>query len=161
MKIRLGFVSNSSSSSFIIRGTASTHEVAKKMYLIMIESWKEFGYKLPREHEKVMEWFDKNIGFDDPILIPWTTNYETFIYKTNSGVSVDTCNNIMWDDLYDDYIIDTKIDEDLPSDLDAEYIDLKNIRGEKLTRKEWFKRDYEEFKKQCDLIKRQRENDKR
>jgi hypothetical protein len=159
MKIRTGFVSNSSSSSFIIRGTASTHEVAKKMYLIMIEDYKEFEYKLPREHEEVMKWFDKNIGFDDPIIIPWTINYETFIWKTNSGVSVSTCNNIVWDDLHDDYIIDTKLDENLPYDSDAKYLDLKNIKGERLTKREWLKRDYEEFKKQCNLIRKQREND--
>ena len=160
MKVRAGFVSNSSSSSFIVRGTATTQEIASAMLEIIFKHWEDFGYIPEQIHLRAKNWLDKNIGFNDPVLIPWTTNYETFIWRTDSGICVETCNNIEWYDLWDDYVIDYK-DPDyvMPSDQEEKYLDLGDIHGPRVTSKEWYDAWREKHRKQTELIQKQREND--
>lgn len=160
MKIRTGFVSNSSSSSFIIRSDATTYEIAKKMYMIMIDDYKWWKFDLPKKHKEVLDWFDKNEGFDDPIVIPWTTNYETFIWKTPSGISVDTCNNIDWSDIGWEYVCDYRSEDySLPATKEEIFLDLGNIVGERMTREKWIEEDTRKWKEELERIRQRREND--
>jgi hypothetical protein len=87
MKLRKGFVSNSSSSSFIIVG-ASTIDVAKEM----------IGQ---REHNKknIDKLLKDNQGFisDDTAITFASCNYDTYIWRrTDKKLQVNTCNNESW-----------------------------------------------------------------
>ena len=104
MKTRTGFVSNSSSSSFIISSAHSkpiptTKEVAALMLRIIKDSYKDWGHKV--------DWYKsavKDLGAIkdpyQPIEIPWSCNYETYIWFNAAGdcpsICVDTCNNHDW-----------------------------------------------------------------
>lgn len=95
MKVRKGFVSNSSSSSFIVNAT-STKEIAIKMMEFLVKREDEDSFFA--EKKKI---FDENIkkvtDLDTPIYIPWTCNYETYIWKKDKdNFIVDTCNNHGW-----------------------------------------------------------------
>ena len=96
MKYRYGFVSNSSSSSFVIWDTKQTTSQVMLQMLELVrkeheeEEWKE-GAKAV---DKVIKWLKKNLDFDKPLLYPNTCNYETWIWKDASGnILIDTCNN--------------------------------------------------------------------
>lgn len=94
MKIRSGFVSNSSSSSFIVTGESSM-TIALAMMSKVYEEWKPHkqlaaAIKYAKAHRK----FDGNIHF------PWSCNYETWIRKSGRGdYEIHTCNNHNWDEL--------------------------------------------------------------
>ncbi|MFC1454139.1 hypothetical protein ACFLQL_03065 [Verrucomicrobiota bacterium] len=97
MKIRNGFVSNSSSSSFVLKGI-SIKEVASKMLDIVIAEWedgKQDSYKYFQELTNNLEAARE----DKPITLP-SCNYDTYICKlTNGNIYVSTCNNHDWTDL--------------------------------------------------------------
>ena len=99
MKIRNGFVSNSSSSSFIIaRKNATTAEVALFMLFEVLSDsieWESDDIIEEDREQKIraaIKWLDKNQQYNEPIFIPWTCNYSTFIWR-NKYICVDTCNN--------------------------------------------------------------------
>ena len=111
MKIRNGFVSNSSSSSFILDHFETTAEVALIVLYQLQMEWMEWNNHDDEWEEKdakekntegeedfneAIAWLQENEEFDDPILIPWTTNYETYIWKNDKGICVDTANNHDW-----------------------------------------------------------------
>lgn len=104
MKIRKGFVSNSSSSSYIIpshtveesMNLGSTSEVAK--YMIGCRGFdndKELISKL----ELAIK--DLKIDKDGPICFR-SCNFDTYIISRNGAIYIDTCNNHDFD-LLDDY----------------------------------------------------------
>ena len=102
MKTRNGFVSNSSSSSFVIKGNCTTAQVATSMmYEIMAdrihwsESWGKEEAWLD-EQKQALYWLHNNLDFNENILIPWSTNYETFIWRDKGTIFVATCNNHDW-----------------------------------------------------------------
>lgn len=89
MKIRNGFVSNSSSSSFVIDANAhTTMEVAEEMLDIRTaDEW-------PKCPEKPMIQKAKHLGVDNNLPIAFKTcNYDTFIFKREGCIFVSTCNN--------------------------------------------------------------------
>jgi len=123
MKCRSGFVSNSSSSSFVV-SNKSSWDVLVQMFKIYEEDCDEDKEQYFKSNDmtnvynqnvqmrnKVREIIEKHKGENINYVMPFTTNYETFIYASeNNIVSVYTCNNIFWDNLektynvYDDYL---------------------------------------------------------
>jgi len=105
MKIRNGFVSNSSSASFIIDDDKmTTARVAKIMAKDIRNDWLEDG--LDEENIQFLNEFMNNVNklvdsYDDPIIFTFTTNYETFIIKIDDTIYIDTCNNIHWESFDD------------------------------------------------------------
>jgi len=98
MKIRQGFVSNSSSSSFIVaeKNLTTTARTALMMISIIMEEYENDGWGLPEGVDEAVEFLLHNMDFDKPICFPWGINYETFICRTPGGIFVDTCNNHPW-----------------------------------------------------------------
>jgi len=70
MKIRTGFVSNSSSSSFVIKNKKTTAQIAKIMVNIIEEDYKDDGHKGSIWYDKAMDWLALNLDYDKPIIIP-------------------------------------------------------------------------------------------
>jgi len=104
MKIRGGFVSNSSSSSFIVKDhdLDTTGKVALMMVAKIAEEWVAEGEQTTNELERAIDFLYENLNIDDPICFPWSTNYETFIWRRSDGsIFVDTCNNNDWIDVLD------------------------------------------------------------
>lgn len=99
MKIRSGFVSNSSSSSFIVGAPGedvTTAAVAEAMLMVIAEDYGDH-----ENNDAALKWARAHPKFDSPILIPWTCNYETYIWKNANGVCIDTCHNHDWSTLHD------------------------------------------------------------
>jgi hypothetical protein len=102
MKIRNGFVSNSSSSSFVIKGGTTTSQIATMMMYEVRSNWEgstrlfEDECGLPDGFEEALEWLHDNVEYNEPIMFPWSTNYETFIWTVGKDIYVDTCNNQDW-----------------------------------------------------------------
>jgi|LSQX01.2.fsa_nt_gb hypothetical protein len=96
MKRKLDFITNSSSTSFIISDHNDTRTVAKKMLDIIFDEWKSLDYN-DEEFIKKMYNRVKKLSKNENIMIPFSCNYETFIFKTEAGnIFVDTCNNHSW-----------------------------------------------------------------
>lgn len=111
MKTRIGFVSNSSSSSFIIQYVDTTAEAAISMLEFLINEW-ETEYKSDKQvvarikdAEKAVTWLKDNTSYDGPIHIPWTCNYDTYIAKVQINgeyvIAVETSNNHIWNESLD------------------------------------------------------------
>ena len=109
MKSRQGFVSNSSSSSFII-GHTRIDEVATTMFDIVMEDWNccDDGkyremYEGWRQNLKdaltTSSVLDGTIG----LMLP-STNYETYIIIKDGKIYVATANNHDWTPLNDDMV---------------------------------------------------------
>ncbi len=102
MKVRNGFVSNSSSSSFIIEGDATISQVALTMMYEIRHCWSEwkekdaFDWTPPESFGKAIQWLTDNRDYDEPLLLPWSTNEETFIWRHDGIIMVKTCNNHDW-----------------------------------------------------------------
>jgi len=96
VRVRLDFVTNSSSTSFIIRYNTPI-KVARKMLRIFYAEWKESWKKTHPSKRRVNKFLKRNKRFEGNIIIPWTTNYTTYIYRDWFHVRVDTCNNTHWE----------------------------------------------------------------
>jgi hypothetical protein len=109
MKIRTGFVSNSSSSSFIIgkgHGYADVFAVVEDMLAQFLDhyegeydtddnNWPWYnGHKLALA--RVREARKAGIDPDTPVLFT-TSNNDTQIWKKDNKICVYTCNHIRWD----------------------------------------------------------------
>lgn len=105
MKIRLGFVSNSSTASFIADLDAydSVIALAKRMLKVIIEDEDgllhdeddlEYYKNLLKKLKKAEE-----LGLDpDKPVIFHSINFNTYIVKKEDGYYVDTDSNTVWDD---------------------------------------------------------------
>jgi len=142
MKIRSGFVSNSSSSSFVVSAGSACPNVfflGTKMLEIRNDEWEikddNVAYK---EIDKLREANSLGINPDTPIAFV-TTNYDTFIRKVDDKFYVNTCNNQDWSRLnysaIDTYYFD---EEELPQDPNTYHWWVKEgVIGRQITKKEW------------------------
>jgi hypothetical protein len=97
MKVKQDFVTNSSSCSFIISENITTRDLAKLMVDIIFEDWRLFYKSYDQKFLKSIYSLLEKLEPNENILIPFSTNYETFISKTKNGdIFVDTSNNHDW-----------------------------------------------------------------
>lgn len=98
MKKKIDFITNSSSSSFILPSTIKdTKTVAKQMVDIIFKEWKEFD-RLDEDFKKQIYNNIKELDKNENIMIPFSCNYETFIHRLENGnIFVDTCHNHDWE----------------------------------------------------------------
>ena len=123
MKLRNGFVSNSSSSSFLIKvddffphTLAVASYMVGKMYDDYIICWNK---EHPRKSEinKRLKFLEQ-YGRENTQIVFKSTNYDTYIqYITDDYIFVDTCNNVEWD-------LDDKCLHRLPEELGKLDIDF-------------------------------------
>lgn len=101
MKIRSGFVSNSSSSSFIIsdKDFKTTGDLVKYMIKKQIKEnrnydydWKDDAINCEKNYIKRA----KKLSDDQSVSFP-SCNYDTYIKKVGDCYLVSTCNNTDWD----------------------------------------------------------------
>lgn len=94
MKNRQGFVSNSSSSSFILDTSEyeDTFDIARQM--IEMREWDQDGATLRKLKELA-----KGLPFDTPLSF-YTCNYDTFITRIGPYYFVSTCNNHPFHELF-------------------------------------------------------------
>lgn len=93
MKIRNGFVSNSSSSSFILDNKYKTSEIAITM-LEHLDRERDDYNRLQNEIKKYKTLINNYPDLEDiNTFFPWSTNYDTYIFKHNNLIYINTCNN--------------------------------------------------------------------
>jgi hypothetical protein len=90
MKTRHGFVSNSSSSSFMVMDS-SLHIADLAYVMIALREW-ENDAKLMQHALEMKKYLPEECG-----IAFHTCNYETYIYRDDAGwIQVRTCNNHDW-----------------------------------------------------------------
>lgn len=133
MKVRNGFVSNSSSSSFIVHcdgmKSPSTAQVAFDMLSVVADEHTDYGWELARNEIEALDWLRNNPSYDLPICISQTCNYPTFIFRDADGdIKIDTCHNHDWS-LVDGLEYDGNGDLDIERSgvSDHDYLDLADM----------------------------------
>ena len=116
MKIRDGFVSNSSSSSFVINcvgKTKTVYDVVKLMINLQIQRIKEEKWGDWQKNVRVKkQWLKKlkNVGVNHSVEFP-SCNYDTWIKKIGNQILISTCNNEDWDIPNQAYLSEETIEE--------------------------------------------------
>jgi hypothetical protein len=97
MKIKRDFITNSSSTSFILTDSyTDTKDIATEIVNIIFEEWRLDG----EINENYASQIQKNIIMlrkNENIMIPFSINEETFIFRLEDGnFYIQTCNNHYW-----------------------------------------------------------------
>jgi len=131
MKIRNGFVSNSSSSSFIISDNDFPTVRSLATYMIK-QIIKEYKYEIKAGNEHYIDYINENkkyisdlkkIDENQSVCFP-SCNYETYIRKIGDCYLVATCNNHDWN-LWDYYSNLTESAKNVLKELLEKYKDSK------------------------------------
>lgn len=99
MKIRKGFVSNSSSSSFLIKTDESVFDIALKMLEMRNCDWADL-YSEDELYSEINAIKKSKLDENTPVCFN-TTNYKTYIIKKGSVAAIATCNNHSFWSLFD------------------------------------------------------------
>lgn len=94
MKQRLGFISNSSSSSFVLRvGAPFDNALDVAEYMIPKREWEEHDIELLEKIKNIRD--DRSIKQPNAVCFP-SCNYDTFIAKMGEYFLIETCHNHDW-----------------------------------------------------------------
>jgi hypothetical protein len=133
MKQRHGFVSNSSSSSFIIKKSKKYPDSYSLAYdMIPKRNWDNDNelknkIKLETRKRKISKLNNEKVKFNCENVSFFTCNYDTYIVDFKGYLFVQTCNNHDWEELND-----LNISTNLPKDIENEIIKiLKNNDDDK------------------------------
>lgn len=100
MKTRYNFVSNSSSSSFILTSESELHPIttASVAYNMLETVYSDLvDYQdIARDILIAMEWLTYHQDCDAPLHFPWSVNYQTYIWWENGRMKINTSNNHDW-----------------------------------------------------------------
>lgn len=195
MKVRSDFVTNSSSTSYLFE-RLQPFVVAKEMLECLVYSYmkyyelhhsdssKERAEEFRMQLESLREFLICSKNFDSNILIPTTTNDETYIYKLTSDqikkivedeetlfydldpngdyIFVDTCTNHDWDaflENLDEYVSFKQYNNtnEIHRSFadDLTFFDLEEKRF--ITRKEWRRLEVEKWRERIDSMKIKKE----
>jgi len=147
MKIKQDFITNSSSTSFIL-SYKNTKVVTKKMVDIIFKEWFYLDCKADEEFKKEVYKRIKKLENDECVMIPFSCNYETFIIKNDDGnIYVETCNNHRWDNLDILKYVDMFENNDEFEKRFNEMIFTNISTGEKISRKDYFQKLRDEYLK--------------
>lgn len=138
MKIRNGFVSNSSSSSFIVLANSSINVYRRMIRILERES--NYHWCISDYEDDLMR--KKPDDFNMGIYMPYTCNYETYIFPAKDGKCVvHTCNNHYWSNIINEFIDEgAGFWPDETNDDKTEFIDVTT--GKINTAKGFFEEDY-------------------
>ena len=144
MKERHGFVSNSSSSSFIVHNPKrTTAQILREMLKRVKAEWKEEKYNT-RKITKVIKWLQAHPKKDIPLVYPNTCNYETWVFKNASGIDtlIETCNNhdCNWESMDFDYRGEDNYEDDWKYMKTLTFLDITNMT----------EKTYDEYNKEWD-----------
>ena len=130
MKYRYGFISNSSSSNFIVYNAITTAELARKMIEVIEKDYLEFDERHSEWYKPAMDWLNINKEFDEPIVIPWSCNYDTWITPQERDIYIETCWNHDWDYLEVDqnYVSEDDTRKNYEATQDTEFWDLTTFK---------------------------------
>jgi hypothetical protein len=144
MKERRGFVSNSSSSSFIVHDPKrTTAQILREMLKRVKAEWKEERYNT-RKITKVIKWLQAHPKKDIPLVYPNTCNYETWVFKNANGMDtlIETCNNhdCNWESMDFDYRGEDNYEDDWKYMKTLTFLDITNMT----------EKTYDEYNKEWD-----------